>query len=64
MIIIISTYIIVALVSYSFLIGRSYGKKGAFNTRKLLFSLMWPIHAMIEYFRMVGRWDDGDSDVK
>lgn len=56
----IATYVVVGLMTYSYLSGRDRGKKNV-DFRKVVFSVTWPIHAIRCYFNMLKTWEDRDE---
>lgn len=56
MITLLIIYVAVAALSYTYLAGKTGGKQGI-SARKCMFVMMWPIHALHSYIRMLRSWD-------
>jgi fucose 4-O-acetylase-like acetyltransferase len=58
MIVLICVYILGAALTYTYLMGKTADKNNKNTFKKVIFSILWPIHAICAYSRMVANWED------
>lgn len=61
MITLLIIYVVVAALSYTYLAGKSDSKQGI-SIRRCMFAMMWPIHALHAYMRMLRSWDQESNN--